>query len=786
MSTEHSSCAHCGTDHGAADKAIDPVCGMSVDKSSPRFLDHEGTRYWFCNDKCKLKFGADPRKYLEPVADPKAPEPPPLAPPGAKIQYTCPMDPEIVQDMPGACPICGMALEPMTVTLEEADNPELDDMARRLRVCAALTLPLLAWTMGEMLIPTLHHRFDAHLMAWLQALLATPVVVWGGLPFFARAWVSYRTLKLNMFSLIALGTGAAWGFSLVALLFPHALPQAFHSMGGVPLYFEAAAVITTLVLLGQVLELRARSRTNDAIRSLLRLAPETATKVDADGHEHSLALAHVIAGDRLRVKPGERVPVDGRIEEGSSAVDEAMVTGEPMPVTKTVGDSVTGGTLNQTGSFIMRAEKVGSDTLLARIAQMVAEAGRSRAPIQKLADTVSGWFVPAVIVSALLAAFTWATIGPPPALANALVVAVSVLIIACPCALGLATPISVMVGIGRGAGEGILIKDAEALEILERVDTLIVDKTGTLTEGKPQLIVIDAVQGTDTNRLLQLAASLERASEHPLASAIVRSATERGLTLSAVSGFTSTTGRGVIGEVDSHRLMIGSAELLAESGISTTALSHRADELRKAGQTALFVAVDGHCSGLLGVTDPIKGSTAEAIRQLKAEGITLVMLTGDNAVTAEAVAQALGLDRVVANVLPQDKHRIVKELQAEGRIIAMAGDGVNDAPALAQAQVGIAMGNGTDVALHSARVVLVKGDLRGIAKARQLSRRTMRNIRQNLFFAFFYNMLGVPIAAGMLYPWFGILLSPVIASAAMSFSSVSVISNALRLRRAKL
>ncbi len=616
--------------------------------------------------------------------------------------------------------------------------------------------------------------------------LATPVVLWGGWPFFVRAWISFRTAKLNMFSLIGLGTGASYLFSVIALLFPDVLPESFKDMGSAPLYFEPAAVITTLVLLGQVLELRARSRTTDAIRALLGLAPTTAMRVDDNGGESEVPLESVVVGNRLRVRPGDKIPVDGKVTEGSSVVDESMVTGESVPIRKEIGATVTGGTINQTGSFVMRAEKVGANTLLARIAQMVSEAGRSRAPIQKLADTVAGWFVPMVITIALVSALVWAFAGPPPMLANALVVAVSVLIIACPCALGLATPISVMVGIDRGAGEGVLIKDAEALEILERVDTLVVDKTGTLTEGKPKIVTLEAIGGFSEGDLLRCAASIEKASEHPLAAAIVTGAGERGVIPVAVTDFDSITGKGVRGRVDGKQVLVGNPVFLKDAGLVIDAQVARAEVLRALGQTVLLVAIEGQAAGLIGVADPIKASTAEAVHLLKADGISIVMLTGDNRTTADAVARTLGIDQVFAEVLPQDKHRIVKELQAQGKIVAMAGDGVNDAPALAQAQVGIAMGSGTDVAMHSARVVLVKGDLRGIAKARQLSRKTMRNIRQNLFFAFIYNSLGVPVAAGVLYPFFGILLSPVIASAAMSFSSVSVISNALRLRRVRL
>ena len=708
-------------------------------------------------------------------------------PPDKKIEYTCPMHPEIIRDAPGPCPICGMALEPRTITAGDDANPELVAITRRLWVSAVLTLPLLAATMGAML-PRLNveHAIGASASGWLQAALATPVVLWGGWPFFERAWISFRTGKLNMFSLIGIGVGAAYLFSVVALLFPGVLPEAFKIMGSVPLYFEPAAVITTLVLLGQVLELRARARTNDAIKALLGLAPTTALRVAGDGQDTEVPLDAVRVGDRLRVRPGDTVPVDGKVDEGTSVIDESMVSGESLPVQKSVGDAVTGGTINQTGSFVMRAEKVGADTLLARIAQMVSEAGRSRAPIQKLADQVAGWFVPAVIAVAVIAALVWAFFGAAPALANALVAAVSVLIIACPCALGLATPISVMVGVGRGASEGVLIKDAEALEILCKVDTLVIDKTGTLTEGKPRLAAIVASGDSNETDVLRYAASIEKLSEHPLAAAIVAGAAERGVLPSAVEGFDSITGKGVRGNVDGKAVLAGNRRLMEDAGVDIGPLAERAEALRKEGQTVLFIALDGRPAGLVGVNDPIKASSAQALRILEAEGIAIVMLTGDNKTTADAVARTLGITRVEAEVLPEDKHRIVKALQDQGKIVAMAGDGVNDAPALAQAQVGIAMGTGTDVAMASARVVLVKGDLMGIVKARRLSRKTMKNIRQNLFFAFIYNAVGVPVAAGVLYPWFGIVLSPILASAAMSLSSVSVIANALRLRNARL
>jgi len=660
-------------------------------------------------------------------------------------------------------------------------------MTLRFWVSAALTLPLLVATMSEFFAPRL--AAWAAQAGWFQALLATPVVLWGGAPFFVRAWHSFRSASLgnlNMYTLIGLGTGAAYGFSVFALAFPQALPAAFRQNGALPLYFEAAAVITTLVLLGEVLQLRARSRTSGAIRALLALAPNTAFRLAADGSEAEVPLDQVVIGDRLRVRPGATVPVDGKLVEGASVVDESMVTGESVPVEKRTGDALTGGTLNQTGSFVMQVERVGADTLLARIAQMVNEAGRSRAPIQKLADRVSGRFVPTVIAIAVIAFAVWALWGPPPALANALVVAVSVLIIACPCALGLATPMSIMVGVGRGASEGVLIRDAEALELMEKVTTLVVDKTGTLTEGRPRLVTVEAAEGFNDADLLRFAASVEKVSEHPLAAAIVAGARERGVLTVDVQDFESITGKGVRGTVEGKTVLAGTARLLQERSIDASGFGTRSDALRREGQTVMLIAVDGRVAGLVGVRDPIKATTREALDILKAEGVSVIMLTGDNRVTGEAVARELGLDRIEAEVLPQDKHRIVEALQDEGQIVAMAGDGINDAPALAQAHVGIAMGTGTDVAMQSARVVMVKGDLRGIAKARQLSKKTMKNIRQNLFLAFVYNSLGVPIAAGVLYPITGLLLSPMIASAAMALSSVSVIANALRLRNARL
>ncbi len=767
---------------------VDPVCGMKVAANPEKSVEHAGQRYYFCSQGCVTKFRSDPERYLraQRSADiPATSAVPPAAP--QEVTYTCPMHPQVRQIGPGSCPICGMALEPENAGVVE-DDSELRDMTRRFWVSVLLTVPLVLMAMTEF-IPGWHERL-AHAMGagfgWLQFALATPTVLWAGWPFFVRGWSSLINRSLNMFTLIALGVGAAYTFSVVALLFPEILPTAFRSEGRVPLYFEAAAVITVLVLLGQVLELRARSRTSSAIKALLQLAPPTAHRVSGEWSDEEISLAHVHVGDRLRVRPGEKIPVDGVVEDGRSAVDESMMTGESMPVEKTPDSKVIGGTVNQTGSFIMRAERIGSDTLLSRIVQMVAEASRSRAPIQKLADTVSAWFVPAVILIAAVAAVVWATIGPDPKLAHALVVAVSVLIIACPCALGLATPMSIMVGVGRGAQAGVLIKDAEGLELMEKVDTLIVDKTGTLTEGKPRLQTVEVVGGFTESDLLRLAASLEKASEHPLAAAIVAGAKERGVALAAVAEFESVTGKGVRGKIDGKLVLIGNRRMMEEAGITIGDGLVRADALRTNGQTVMLVAVEGKLAGLVGVADPIKSSTPEAVQMLKKEGIRIVMLTGDSKTTAEAVAKKLGLDEVVAEVLPQDKHRIVKEFQASGRIVAMAGDGVNDAPALTQAHVGIAMGTGADVAMHSARIVLVKGDLRGIVKARTLSRRVMSNIRQNLFLAFIYNSFGVPVAAGVLYPAFGLLLSPIIAATAMSLSSVSVVSNALRLRKISL
>jgi Cu+-exporting ATPase len=764
-------------------EVIDPVCGMSITPSDAvGHVEHRGHTYYFCNPSCLERFSAAPESFLSPA-------PAPSVPAGADMrEYTCPMDPEVRQIGPGACPKCGMALEPVTVSLDDAGNPELDDMLRRFRVSLALTLPILAFMISDVWPgQPLQHVMSPAAMTWTQFALATPIVLWGGWPFFVRGWASVVNRHLNMFTLIALGVGAAYGFSVVATLAPGLFPASFRGHGDqVSVYFEPAAVIVALVLLGQVLELRARSRTSSAIKGLLGLAPSTARRVDASGAETDVPLAHVHVGDRLRVRPGERMPVDGVVLEGSTSVDESMVTGEPIPVEKTTASRVTGGTVNGTGSVIMEAQRVGSDTLLAQIVRLVSEAQRSRAPIQRLADTVAGWFVPAVIAVAVVTFAIWGTIGPEPRLAHALVNAVAVLIIACPCALGLATPMSIMVGTGRGAELGVLLRDAEALEVMEQVDTLVVDKTGTLTEGKPTLTTIAALGGIDDSELLRLVASLERVSEHPLASAIVRGAEERGITMAAVTDFQSITGKGVAGVVDGRTVAVGNAALLSAAGASADPLTARADDLRRHGETVMFVAVDGAAAGLIGVADRVKATTGEAIRALHAEGLRIVMLTGDSRVTADAVARQVGIDAVEAEVLPEQKAAVVKRLQGEGRRVAMAGDGINDAPALAQADVGVAMGTGTDVAMESAGVTLVGGDLRGLVRARRLSRATMRNIRQNLFFAFVYNVLGVPIAAGLLYPVFGWLLSPIVASAAMTFSSVSVIANALRLRRAAL
>jgi Cu+-exporting ATPase len=764
-----------------ADGVRDPVCGMTVDpQKTPHRQEHSGRTYYFCSARCRDKFSTEPAKYLG-----QSPAKPLPSIPEGTI-YTCPMHPQIRQAGPGSCPICGMALEPELVTAETARNPELADMTRRFWISLALALPVVVLEMGGHLA-NLHMLIGPTWSNRLQFLLATPVALWGGWPFFVRGWQSLVTRNLNMFTLIAMGTGVAWLYSTVAVLLPGVFPPAFHSPdGSVAVYFEAAAVITVLVQLGQVLELKAREQTSGAIRALLDLAPKTARRVKEDGTDEEVALDAIAVGDRLRVRPGEKIPVDGEVMEGRSAVDESMVTGESMPVTKEVGAKVIAGTLNATGGFIMRAEKVGRDTMLCRIVQMVAAAQRSRAPIQRLADQVAGWFVPAVIVTAVAAFAAWSIFGPEPRFAFGLVAAVSVLIIACPCALGLATPMSIMVGVGRGAQAGVLIKNAEALERMEKVDTLVVDKTGTLTEGKPKVVAVVPVQGFDEPEVLRFAASVEKASEHPLALAVVAAAQERKLDLSDVSEFDSPTGKGAVGVVDGHRLALGSAPFLQELGIATGDLERDAERLRQEGATAIFLGVDGRAAAVIAIADPVKSTTPDTIRTLSQEGIRVVMLTGDNKTTALAVARQLGINEVEAEVLPDQKSAVVERLRGEGRAVAMAGDGVNDAPALAAADVGIAMGTGTDVAIESAGVTLLKGDLTGIVRARRLSQATMRNIRQNLFFAFVYNAAGIPIAAGVLYPVFGILLSPIIAAAAMALSSVSVVGNALRLRRVAL
>jgi Cu+-exporting ATPase len=835
----------------------DPVCGMQVDPASARAkVEYGGKSYFFCCAGCAKKFEAAPEQYLKPrpaasgpmltmispaaalrntvpmhpsaapaasvsagapasaktaaagVADYICPMDPevhedepgacpkcgmalePAVPtaPSTKTEYVCPMHPQIVRPEPGSCPICGMALEPRVVTAEEQENPELTSMTRRFWVSVALTAPILLAAMGAYLPGApLEKVISVRALTWVELILATPVVLWGGWPFFVRGWQSIINRSLNMFTLIGLGVAVAYGYSVVAALVPGIFPASFRDASGqVGVYFEAAAVITTLVLLGQVMELRARSRTGAAIRALLGLAPKTARLVGEDGSEKDVPLAQVMMGDRLRVRPGEKIPVDGIVLEGKSSVDESMITGEPIPVEKQKGDRVTGATVNGTGSLIMRAERVGSETLLARIVRMVAEAQRSRAPIQKLADQVSGYFVPIVVGAAVLTFVIWGLWGPAPRLAHGLVNAVAVLIIACPCALGLATPMSIMVAMGRGATAGVLFKNAEAIELMRKVDTLVVDKTGTLTEGKPKLVSVEPNAEFESQTLLRLAATLERGSEHPLASAIVKGAEERGITVGSSDGFESITGQGVRGRVDGFQVVLGNRKLLDDLAIDAGAVAERAEALRRDGQTVMFVVVNDRVAGLLGVADPIKLSTPEAIEQLHRDGIRVVMLTGDSRTTAEAVGRKLGIDEVIAEVLPDKKLDVVRRLQSEGHFVAMAGDGINDAPALAQAHVGIAMGTGTDVAMESADVTLVKGDLRGIVRARLLSRATMRNIKQNLFWAFVYNAIGVPIAAGALYPFFGLLLSPMIAAAAMSFSSVSVITNALRLRKAAI
>ena len=758
----------------AADKVKDPVCGMSVDPHTAKHhADHQGKPYYFCSAGCQAKFAADPTKYVKPEKAKVVP---------AGTIYTCPMHPQIRQVGPGFCPICGMALEPEIVTAEAQPNVELQDMTRRLWVGLALAVPVFILEMGNHLF-NLHHIISPTVSNWVQLVLATPVVLWAGFPFFERGWKSLETRNLNMFTLIALGTGVAWAYSVVATLLPGHFPVELRGMDGVvPVYFEAAAVITVLVLVGQVLELRAREQTSSAIRALLNLAPKTARRLNADGSEEEVQVDAISVGDRMRVRPGERIPVDGEVVDGKSNVDESMVTGEPLAVSKGVGAKVIGGTINGSGALILRADKVGRDTMLARIVQMVAEAQRSRAPIQRLADQVAGWFVPLVIGVAALAFIAWMMFGPEPRFSYALVAAVSVLIIACPCALGLATPMSIMVGVGRGAQSGVLIKNAEALERMEKIDTLVVDKTGTLTEGKPKVTAIRTTSSISEPDLLKLTASLEQASEHPLGAAIVAAARERNIALLEVRDFAAPSGKGVSGIIDGRNVVIGNRKIIDDAGIDTSSLDADAEKLRGEGATAVYVAVDGKAAGIIAIADPIKATTSSALRKLKDSGIHVVMLTGDNATTAKAVAAKLGIDDVKADVLPEDKSRIVSELRKQGHAVAMAGDGVNDAPALAAADVGIAMGTGTDVAIESAGVTLLKGDLEGIARARRLSEATMSNIRQNLFFAFVYNAAGVPIAAGVLYPIFGLLLSPIIAAAAMALSSVSVIGNALRLR----
>ncbi len=761
---------------------------MTVASDGPHHVPHAGVVYHFCSARCLARFREDPARYLgqAPAGHDEELRKAPSTISGHR--YTCPMHPQIVRAEPGHCPLCGMALEPMEPALEEEESSELRDMEQRFWVALVLSSPLLALTMLDALgVESLSRFLSSRAAGWVELVLATPVVIWAGEPFFVRGFESLRRRALNMFTLIALGTGAAYGLSVAAVLVPWTFPASFRSeTGSVPRYFEAAAVIVTLILLGQVLELRARQRTGAAIRALLGLAPKTARRLREDGGEEDVPIDAIARGDRLRVRPGEKIPLDGVVLEGRSAVDESMLTGEAIPVEKNPQDRVVGGTVNESGSFVIRAERVGSETLLAQIIRRVAEAQRSRAPIQRLADVVSSWFVPAVVFVAAATFAGWALLGPDPRLAHGLVNAVAVLIIACPCALGLATPMSIMVAMGKGAMVGVLFKNAESIELLRAVDTLVVDKTGTLTEGKPRLVSVTSAGGLADTELLALAASLERGSEHPLAGAIVRGAEERGLSLESTGEFEARPGKGVVGRVGARVVGLGNIGLLRELGIDEGRLAAPAEALRRRGQTVMFVAVDGRAAGLLGVADPVKETTPEAIAQLKRDGLRIMMLTGDARASAEAVASALGLDDLVAEVLPEQKAEIVKRLQGEGHMVAMAGDGVNDAPALAQAHVGIAMGTGTDVAMESADVTLVRGDLRGIARARSLSRATMANIRQNLFFAFVYNALGVPIAAGALYPAFGLLLSPMLAAAAMSLSSVSVIGNALRLRRVAL
>ena len=789
MSDQHANQGHTMAGHSSGHTpgdaaelmATDPVCGMKVDpQTSKHRAEHGGVLFHFCSASCRSKFVADPARFLMPKASTS-----PLPVTEGTI-YTCPMHPQIRQVGPGSCPICGMALEPAEITADAGPNHELVDMTRRFWIGAALTLPVVALEMGGHLLG-LRHLVSPTTSTWIQFLLATPVILWAGWPFFERAWASLVSRNLNMFTLIAIGTGAAYLYSLFATFVPGVFPAGFRGEGGsVAVYFEAGAVITVLVLLGQVLELRAREQTGGAIRALLNLAPKTARRITASGEDEEIPLGHVQAGDRLRVRPGDAVPVDGVVLDGRGAVDESMVTGESMPLAKEPGDKLIGGTVNGTGALVMQAEKVGGETMLARIVAMVAEAQRSRAPIQRMADTVSGYFVPVVMAIAVLAFIAWAIWGPAPALAYGLIAAVSVLIIACPCALGLATPMSIMTGVGKGATAGVLIKSAEALERMEKVTTLVVDKTGTLTEGKPRVVEIVPVEGVTEPELLALAASLERSSEHPLAAAIVTAARDNGASISEPQDFTSVTGQGVMGMVDGRKVALGNARMMEAQGVDIAALAARAEEMRGGGATVLFVGIEGKPGGVIAIADPVKASTAAALDQLRQDGIRIVMLTGDNATTAKAIAAKLGITDVQAEVMPQDKHRIVRDLRAKGEVVAMAGDGVNDAPALAEADVGIAMGTGTEVARHSAGVTLVKGDLMGIARARTLSRATMRNIRQNLVFAFIYNLAGVPLAAGVLYPAFGLLLSPIVAALAMALSSVSVIGNALRLRTVKL
>jgi Cu+-exporting ATPase len=777
-------CEGCRTkflaDPDAYKTAKDPVCGMTVDRSTAKhFLKHEGQKFYFCSAGCKAKFEAGPEKYL---AGRPAPEPMPKG-----TLYTCPMHPEIVQEGPGDCPLCGMALEPMTPSLDDGPNPELIDFSRRFWISAALSIPLLIITMGPMLGLPVRDWLGERTAVWLEFALATPVVLWAAIPFFRRGWASIVNRSPNMWTLISIGVGAAYLYSVIATFFPGIFPHQFRGHGGsVPVYFEAAAVIVALVFLGQVLELRARERTGSAIRALLDLAPKTARRIAADGTETDIPLDEVKPGDLLRVRPGDAIPVDCTVTDGRSSIDESMITGEPVPVEKVAGDAVTGGTLNRNGTLVIRAERVGSETMLSQIVDMVAKAQRSRAPIQGLADRVSYYFVPAVVLAAVLAFAAWALLGPEPSMTYAIVAAVSVLIIACPCALGLATPMSIMTATGRGAQAGVLIKDAEALERFAAVDTLIVDKTGTLTEGRPKLTDAVAAPGFDETRLLTLAGSLERGSEHPLAEAIVEGAEQRGAKLAPASDFEAATGKGVSGVVGGQKVSLGNAAMMADLGVPIASLSSQADAMRSEGKTAMFVAVDGKPAGLIAVADPVKPTTADAIRALHDKGLRIIMATGDNERTAKAVAAKLGIDEVRADMLPNAKLKLIHELQAKGAKVAMAGDGVNDAPALAAADVGIAMGTGADVAVESAGITLVKGDLTGIVRARTLAQATIANIKQNLFFAFVYNAVGVPVAAGVLYPAFGIMLSPMLAAAAMSLSSVSVIANALRLRTVKL